>query len=117
MVLAHACKLGLHKDPVSFDPQQPWSHTCALHSGLVQDLVQQPAILALLVVGLAKDEGADLDQEAVQLGLQYTSAFGGWWECQKLTDGCGLHITAATMSLHFETGVLYQHTCDCSLPP
>ena len=49
---------------------ESWWRTGALHAGLVQDLVQQPAILALLVILLGEDEGADLDQEAVQLRLR-----------------------------------------------
>ena len=41
--------------------------TCALHAGFVQNLVQQEPFA--LVILLAKDQGGDLNQETVQLGL------------------------------------------------
>ena len=42
-------------------------YTCAFHAGLVQNLVQQETFA--LVILLAKDEGCDLNQKAVELSL------------------------------------------------
>ena len=50
----------------------PFLLTCALHAGLVQDIVQDVSLLVLIL--LFEDQGGDFHQEAGQLGLQYAGA-------------------------------------------
>ena len=44
--------------------------TCALHASLIQDAVQDIALL--IVILLLEDQGCDLNQETGQLSLQAT---------------------------------------------